>query len=461
MVLAVMGLALTALPDIVMQNEAGRMNTFFKLYNQAWPLLALSAALALSALVRARRTTPAVATAGVLRVATPEMGSVPGAAVASGYPLAVPTKSGSPSPATAASIPAESLMEGAHPARYWVPATSAAPAGLGAEMTPAERSAGLSFAGDAAPAHGEPLPASDGAPEGAEPPEQQVETSLGERSAGIVPASGVGAPLVGVPSVGRGVLWPEARFVWRVALAVLVSGAALFPIFGTYSHLQLRSDWSQTATALIPTGLDGAAFMRVLYPDDTAAIDWINAHIHGTPVLLTSDRGGYRNFAGKVTMFTGLPTVGEGGSWGGEEAQERYSGQARPQSQFPSQYINQADSGRVTWNGLSGPQGSWVTNLPGSSSFVPGSRANDVETIYNTPDPSQALALLHEYHVSYIYVGTAERGDPNSDENGQPQYGGHAGFDPAGLAKFTRMVAAGQLRVVYHNPGVDVFQVIT
>jgi uncharacterized membrane protein len=240
--------------------------------------------------------------------------------------------------------------------------------------------------------------------------------------------------------------------LWWAALALLVACGTLFPIFGTYSHLQLRSTWNQTAAAHIPTGLDGSAFMRVLYPDDAAAIDWINAHVQGTPVLLTSGRGGYRNFAAKVTMFTGLPTIT---SWGWEDAQERYSGQARPQSMFPSQWVNQFDSGRVTWSG-----GRWTTNLPTVPGPPQGSRADDVETIYNTHDPAQALALLREYHVTYVYVGTAERGDPNSDETTNPGLVYKPGFDPAGLAKFDRLAAVGKLRVVYRTRGVTIYQVL-
>lgn len=244
--------------------------------------------------------------------------------------------------------------------------------------------------------------------------------------------------------------------LWWAVLVLLVAGGALFPIVGISNHLQIRSIWPRAAAAKIPTGLDGAAFARVLYPADYAAIGWINGHIHGMPVLLTSDRGYYTDFAAdQVPMFTGLPTIA---TWPGEDGQERYSGQQRPASKFPSNWINDLDSGRVTWS-----HGRWVTNLPQAGAPTAGLRVTDVETIYNTPDPAVALPLLHQYHVGYIYVGTAERGDPNSDEantTAHPQYGGKVGFDPAGLAKFDRMASARQLRVVYNRLGVTIYQVL-
>ena len=71
------------------------------------------------------------------------------------------------------------------------------------------------------------------------------------------------------------------------------------------------------------------------------------------------------------------------------------------------------------------------------------------------------LALLRQYHVSYIYVGIAERGDPNDAEE-EVQRQGHprVGYDPAGLAKFDRMAASGQLGVAYHKLGVTIYKVL-
>jgi len=622
LVMAVMGLALTALPDIVVQIEAGHMNTFFKLYNAAWPLLAIAGALSLSALVPRRRAAPARAEARVP--------SIPAARPVSRPLLASPFTrqlSLSPASATAGTGPQQGSRRSAaastlsrawstrvddtdsEPERYHQPEASDQRGETEAEVAqpsepihaPGEPVEVVEVPGSSWAAHG-PFPASDlplvqpiepveqsrgeliesGTEEPVErkytlrpaiepaetiiaPPATVVEAteevsravphannsadaaetehsltyrdegepveavraaippestgrrahvvdmgqwgmhvrSESERPAAstvrpdvvsptqqdqdelvgstVVPQeSGAGEEMIAQPidlpgregdyvteppvavatvapsivpaprqTPRRSIGLADSAWVlgglWWAALVLLVAGGALFPAVGIYNHLQIRSIWPRAAAAKIPTGLDGAAFARVLYPADYAAIGWINGNIHGMPVLLTSDRGSYQDFAAdQVPMFTGLPTIA---TWPGEDGQERYSGQQRPASMFPSNWINDLDSGRVTWS-----HGRWVTNLPQAGAPAAGSRMTDVETIYNTPDPAVALPLLHQYHVGYIYVGTAERGDPN--------YSSDVGFDPAGLAKFDRMASAGQLRVVYNRLGVTIYKVV-
>ncbi len=626
LVMAVMGLALTALPDIVVQNEAGHMNTFFKLYNAAWPLLAIAGALSLSALVPRRRAAPVRTEARVPSVLAARPASRP--LLASPF-----TRQLSLSPAGAAagasprqgsrrSVPASTMSRAwstrvddtdGEPERYYQPEPSGQRGEPEAEMaqpfepihTPGEvvEAPGTSWA-----AHG-PLPASDS---GSTQPIESVRQSRGEpvesetqqpaereytlrpatapTDASMTPAMAVASateevpqavshvansasamdiegvpidnrheaesvdsleemspleeigrrthvadvgqwgmhvrseserpaaspvrpdivsptqqdrdeiadspavyqesepaegaivqpveapardgdhvaePLVAAATVAPSVV-PAPRQalrrsigladgawvlggLWWAVLVLLVAGGALFPIVGISNHLQIRNIWPRAAAAKIPTGLDGAAFARVLYPADYAAIGWINGHIHGMPVLLSSDRSYYTDFAAdQVPMFTGLPTIA---TWPDEDGQERYSGQQRPASTFPPNWINDFDSGRVTWS-----HGKWVTNLPQTGASAAGLRSADAETIYNTPDPAVALPLLHQYHVGYIYVGTAERGDPN--DPGEVSRYGRVGFDPTGLAKFDRMATAGQLRVVYNRLGVTIYKVV-
>jgi len=628
LVMAVMGLALTALPDIVVQIEAGHMNTFFKLYNAAWPLLAIAGALSLSALVPRRRAAPARAEARVPSAATARRASTP--LLASPFTLQL---SLSPASVTAGVGPGQGsrrLVAASTMSRAWstrVDDTDSEPERYQQPETSGQRGEPeTEFASPSEPAHtpeevveapvvpqaapGQ-FPASDlplaqpiesvgqlhgettesGAEEpvereytlrpattptniGMEPPApvasateevphavSHVVTSAGamdiegapidnrhevepadapgamlppekigrrahvadlgqwgmhvrsepERSAASTvrpdsvsptqqdrdemagspaaqqesePAGGaivqpVEAPARDVDHVAESLVAPAVTVaappivpaprqaprrsigladgawvvggLWWAALALLVAGGALFPIVGISNHLQIRNIWPRAAAAKIPTGLDGAAFARVLYPADYAAIGWINGHIHGMPVLLSSDRGYYTDFAAdQVPMFTGLPTIA---TWPGEDGQERYSGQQRPASKFPSNWINDLDSGRVTWS-----HGRWVTNLPQAGAPTAGLRVTDVETIYNTPDPAVALPLLHQYHVGYIYVGTAERGDPNNEYEAGAY--GRVGFDPTGLAKFDRMAAARQLRVVYNRLGVTIYKVV-
>jgi uncharacterized membrane protein len=161
--------------------------------------------------------------------------------------------------------------------------------------------------------------------------------------------------------------------------------------------------------------LDGMKFLQTVYPDDYAAIQWLNANVTGAPVVLQSRAGGYRDFAARVTMFTGLPSVV---NWGFEDGQQRYSGQA-------------------------GPGG-----LPYPDQIGP--RESDVDLIYNTLNTSVALNLLHHYHVTYVFVGHIERfGDPEDPGNLPP-------YTTAGLAKFQAMTKEGSLTRVYPPPGLPV-----
>jgi uncharacterized membrane protein len=69
--------------------------------------------------------------------------------------------------------------------------------------------------------------------------------------------------------------------------------------------------------------LDGLAFVREMDPkapgvaewssrainaDDVAVIDWFNATIKGTPVIVEAQGDGYREFT-RIAMHTGLPTL--------------------------------------------------------------------------------------------------------------------------------------------------------
>jgi hypothetical protein len=85
--------------------------------------------------------------------------------------------------------------------------------------------------------------------------------------------------------------------------------------------------------------------------------------------------------------------------------------------------------------------------------------------MYSTTDTAQALRLLRKYHVQYIYVGIAERGEPgpnpvsNCFVYGTPTQPTCTGYPPAGLAKFDQMVRAGSLSVAYKNSGVTIYRV--
>lgn len=110
-------------------------------------------------------------------------------------------------------------------------------------------------------------------------------------------------------------------------------------------------------------GLDGTKYLESLYPDDYAAIQWVNRNIPGQPVMLEAQGDSYTDY-GRISIDTGLPTVL---GWTVHE---------------------------WLWRG---------------SYDIPAPRISEVQTIYETVDQSTRKTLLDKYHISYIYVGQLEK----------------------------------------------------
>ena len=160
------------------------------------------------------------------------------------------------------------------------------------------------------------------------------------------------------------------RQVWLVALALLVLGAAIYPVMGTRDRLRDRFDGYVT-----PLTLDGTAFMqgssyreegnaRVDLSADYEGIEWLQRNVQGSPVVLEAVTPSYR-WGGRVSVYTGLPSV-IGWQWHQEQQRAGYA-------------------------------------------YEVGARRSDVETIYSTHDAEEALSLMREYGVEYVYLGHLER----------------------------------------------------
>jgi YYY domain-containing protein len=186
--------------------------------------------------------------------------------------------------------------------------------------------------------------------------------------------------------------------VWSV-VAALVALALIFPLVGTPSRLSTRFPASPGPT------LDGLAFMDLATYDwqghtislaaDADAIRWLNVHISGTPIVLQSSLEFYRAYGVRIAANTGLPTIVS-----------------------PLHASEQHDPDRVA------------------------DRDRDVQMIYSTLDPSQALQLLSKYHVGYVYVGPIER----------------AAYGEPGATKFDQMDGS-YLTLLYKNEAVKIYQV--
>ena len=148
-----------------------------------------------------------------------------------------------------------------------------------------------------------------------------------------------------------------------VTLALLAStlgyfGTAVDSWFGDYTD---RSRYQ---------GLDCMAFMEKQFPEDYAAVQWINENIT-EPSVMVEGVGTSYSYYERMSVATGHATIM---GWEVHEWLWRSEGEfAKPES-------------------------------------IP-ERQNDVKTLYTTTDKAVANALVDKYDVDYIYVGEWERYD--------------------------------------------------
>ncbi len=190
-------------------------------------------------------------------------------------------------------------------------------------------------------------------------------------------------------SVGGIVLWIGA------CLTLLVAGT-VYPVLATSAR---------TDNFTLARTLDGTAYMATDPSNrgDAQAIAWLNANVSGDPVIVEGAQYLEYTHYGRVSAFTGLPTLL---GWGGHEFQWRVNWLQQPGGANIGDVINQ--------------------------------RLDVVTKIYTNSDPQQVLALLHQYSARYVYVGAAER----------------ELYPSADLDRF-----ASFLRVVYHADGVTIYAV--
>ncbi len=111
--------------------------------------------------------------------------------------------------------------------------------------------------------------------------------------------------------------------------------------------------------------LDGEAWVARHFPDDEAGIQWVRSHVPGEATVLEATGGSY-SFFGRVSAFTGRPTLL---GWDFHELQ---------------------------WRGA-------------ALSKQAGSRAQDIERIYTREQGAALLEMLHAYGVEFVVVGSQER----------------------------------------------------
>lgn len=166
-----------------------------------------------------------------------------------------------------------------------------------------------------------------------------------------------------------------------IPIILLIVATLFYPILAT---LEITNNFSN-----LPS-LDGSTFLKKWSEDEYSAINWINKNIKGSPIILEREGIDYpyskNSYVGRVSSFTGLPTI-----------------------------IGQPGH-EYTWR-LTEPAVIEDINL----------RVSDVRNIYNS-DIENALSLIKEYNVKYVYVGLEERAEyrginPKFDEKfSNPKY---------------------------------------
>lgn len=146
------------------------------------------------------------------------------------------------------------------------------------------------------------------------------------------------------------------RPAFNVVLTLLVLGGLLYP---------LGASIERTGGFAGPATLDGMAFVARDYPEEYAAIDWLNRNVTGNPVIVEAVRGSFAYEYARVSSRTGLPAVM---GWTGHEGQ---------------------------WHGL-------YTEIE--------EREEDVNLLYagSIQDAQQVMA---KYGVTYVFVGYLERAE--------------------------------------------------
>lgn len=156
---------------------------------------------------------------------------------------------------------------------------------------------------------------------------------------------------------GRRVLGRSIQYAFISASLLLISASMVYPVMATISRVQ----GFQTQP-----DLNGAANVARNNSDDWAAIQWLreNAPSGPYPPIILETPGASYNYEGRISAFTGYPTLL---GWGYHELQWRgsYDEQSR--------------------------------------------REPEIITIYTTGNGAQALELLQKWEVEYVIVGESER----------------------------------------------------
>ena len=153
--------------------------------------------------------------------------------------------------------------------------------------------------------------------------------------------------------------------VTRQKVFKIISGICLFFLIWTVGYFGKSVD-SWFGKVLNPSGYQGLYALGYLdtdFSEDVSAIQWLKENIKGAPVVLEANGDSYSGYE-RVSAATGLPTIL---GW------------------YVHEWLWRNDTDDLN------------------------RKQADVMSIYTSQDETQVRALLTEYGVSYIFVGSKER----------------------------------------------------
>lgn len=157
-----------------------------------------------------------------------------------------------------------------------------------------------------------------------------------------------------------------ARKKGRRAFAI-VMGVLLFMTMG-YFFNSTKAWFGDYSNPENYKGINAGEYLSAVNLEDYNATNWINENIEGRPVMLEANGDSYTDYC-RVSVRTGLPTI----------------------------------LGWKTHEWL------WQSDSLGDMPAIVSERTEDVLAIYTSGDKAEVSALLEQYNVEYIYVGSLER----------------------------------------------------
>ena len=176
-------------------------------------------------------------------------------------------------------------------------------------------------------------------------------------------------------------------YIWFIVFFSLIGITSICTVFVTQEHIRRGIN--------IYIGLDGLEYMKRTEKGDYYAIMWLINNVKGSPIILEMPGESFRWWS-RVSSNTGLPTLI---GWEGHEKHWRVDSQAIDQ------------------------------------------RVSDANTIFETKDNEEALKLIKQYNVTYVFIGSLEKQKYNQE----------------GLNKF---MTYPNYKLVYDGYSVQIFEVI-